>query len=92
MKFLEKGIYKIFEAVVLVSMIGALVAEPVALGDVGGLYYQYCLKDINAANSCYNQAFWASFEGTIACIPLMFCGGVGVAAMAGVVTYSTVVL
>ncbi|ADC70049.1 hypothetical protein MFS40622_1373 [Methanocaldococcus sp. FS406-22] len=35
MKFLEKGVYKIFGAIVLVSMVGALVAEPVALGDVG---------------------------------------------------------
>jgi len=34
MKFLEKGIYKIFGAVILVSMIGALVAEPIAMGDI----------------------------------------------------------
>jgi len=37
MKFLEKGVYKIFGAILLVSMIGALVAEPIAVGDVG--YY-----------------------------------------------------
>ncbi len=37
MKFLEKGVYKIFGAMVLVSMVGALIAEPVALGDIG--YY-----------------------------------------------------
>ena len=35
MKFLEKGVYKIFGAIVLVSMVEALVAEPVALGDCG---------------------------------------------------------
>ncbi|CAB3288048.1 conserved protein of unknown function [Methanocaldococcus lauensis] len=73
-------------------MIGALVAEPVALGDIGGLYYQYYEKDINAANACYKQAFWAAIKGTTACIPLMFCGGIGVAGMAAVVTYSSVVL
>jgi len=40
MRFLEKGVYKIFGAVVLVSMIGALVAEPMAVGDIGAaLYY-----------------------------------------------------
>ncbi|ACX72195.1 hypothetical protein Metvu_0328 [Methanocaldococcus vulcanius M7] len=39
MKFLEKGVYKIFGAVVLVSMIGALVAESVAVGDLGAAYY-----------------------------------------------------
>ncbi|GEM_PF-3740938 len=44
MKFLEKGIYKIFEAVVLVSMIGALVAEPAALGDVGGIVLSILFK------------------------------------------------
>jgi len=37
MKFLEKGIYKIFGAIVLVSMISALVAEPMIVGDIG--YY-----------------------------------------------------
>ena len=40
MKFLEKGVYKIFGAIVLVSMIGALVAEPMALGDISA-YYLY---------------------------------------------------
>ncbi|WP_457613079.1 hypothetical protein [Methanocaldococcus sp.] len=40
MKLLEKGVYKVFAGLVLVSMIGALVAEPVVLGDVG-LYYEY---------------------------------------------------
>ncbi|NPA62331.1 MAG: hypothetical protein GXN95_02120 [Methanococci archaeon] len=35
MKFLERGVYKIFAGLVLVSMIGALVAEPVVVGDLG---------------------------------------------------------
>ncbi|ACX72192.1 hypothetical protein Metvu_0325 [Methanocaldococcus vulcanius M7] len=39
MKFLEKGVYKVFAGLVLVSMIGALVAEPVAVGDVGATMY-----------------------------------------------------
>ena len=73
-------------------MIGAVFATPVALGDIGGIYYQYYSKDINAANACYKQAFWASVKGTTACIPLMLCGELGVAVMAGVVTYSTIVL
>ncbi|NPA62329.1 MAG: hypothetical protein GXN95_02110 [Methanococci archaeon] len=40
MKFLERGVYKVFAGLVLVSMIGALVAEPVALGDIAA-YYLY---------------------------------------------------
>ena len=38
MKLLEKGVYKVFAGLVLVSMIGALVAEPVVLGDLGAYY------------------------------------------------------
>ena len=92
MNILKRNILKGFAAVAMLCMVGAVFATPVALGDLGGAYYQYYSKDISAANACYKQAFWASVKGTTACIPLMFCGGAGIVAMAGVVTYSTVVL
>ncbi len=44
MKFLEKGIYKIFGAVVLVSMIWALVAEPVNMCFEQTKYYYDAAK------------------------------------------------
>jgi len=44
---LEKGVYKVFAGLVLVSMIGALVAEPVALGDLGAVYYYKHHNDQN---------------------------------------------
>ena len=47
MKFLEKGVYKIFGAILLVSMVGALVAEPVAMGNVGAVYYYKYHNDNN---------------------------------------------
>ncbi|WP_456374642.1 hypothetical protein [Methanocaldococcus sp.] len=39
MNILKGSVLKVFGAVVLVSMIGALVAEPVVLGDIGVAYY-----------------------------------------------------
>jgi len=45
MKLLEKGVYKVFAGLVLISMIGALVAEPVVLGDISAYYLYKHLKE-----------------------------------------------
>ncbi|MEO2117495.1 MAG: hypothetical protein ABGW92_03715 [Methanocaldococcus sp.] len=82
------GVYKIFGAVVLVSMVGALVAEPIAMGDAG-LYYQYYVGDIDTAQQCYLVAADSAITGAAISAAL---GPAGLASGVFTVVFSTTVL
>jgi len=95
MKFLEKGIYKIFGAILLVSMIGALVAEPVAVSGISklsdenvGLYYYQLYKEGKITKDQYDEAMqcWNSvlvLSGVCLAIP-----GLQEVGVAGSVSYA----
>ncbi|MCQ6253352.1 MAG: hypothetical protein HZY31_00080 [Methanocaldococcus sp.] len=71
MNILKGNVLKVFGAVVLVSMIGALVAEPVALGDIGQVYMAWNIDKEYGQRLC-NAGQLIFDVGTIAC-----CTGVG---------------